>query len=307
MNSPCGILNVDKPAGITSRRAVDRVAKWVRPAKAGHAGTLDPLATGVLVVCVGPATRLVPIIQEGAKAYRARFRLGCRSNTDDTEGEIVEMPPERPIAAEDIQRLLPRFTGTIEQVPPQFSAVHVEGKRAYQLARRGREVELQPRTVTIHRLTLLDFNYPETELAIECGSGTYIRSIGRDLGELLGCGAILTNLVRTRVGPYDLASAVPFDQLDSAALADRLLPLASAVAHFPQRMLDEAELELVRHGRPVPIGDVTAAGKQTSGDAAGGDDETIRAALIAPDGTLAAIARLDAQEGLLHPANVFVR
>src|SRR3990172_9082730 len=157
MSHACGILNVNKPAGMTSRRAVDRVVERAWPQKVGHAGTLDPLATGVLVVCIGPATRLIPIIQELPKAYHATFLLGRRSDTDDIDGHVVETPDAAPVVREQLAELLPRFTGAIEQVPPQFSAVHVDGEGAYKLARRGREVEISPRTVEIHRLSLVRF------------------------------------------------------------------------------------------------------------------------------------------------------
>ena len=177
----CGVVAVDKPAGFTSRDIVDKVAAIVRPAKAGHAGTLDPLATGVLVIAVGPATRLISYIQQGRKRYVGRFRLGQRSDTDDVEGRITEGGDWTGITETMLTTAAGRFVGSISQVPPQFSAVHVDGRRAYALARRGESVELQARPVEVHSLRVTRFEPPDFELEIECGSGTYVRSIGRDL------------------------------------------------------------------------------------------------------------------------------
>ncbi len=194
-----GWLVIDKPAGITSSRVVVQLRR-ATGIKAGHAGTLDPLATGVLIVCLGPATRLIDVIHRQTKGYRARFLLGKQSDTDDIEGTVTDVVDARPVTRGDVEHALPRFVGKIAQVPPQFSAVHVQGRRAYQLARAGQEVEIEPREVEVFRLELLSFAYPELEVEIECGSGTYVRSIGRDLGALLGTGAGMSQLVRTRVG-----------------------------------------------------------------------------------------------------------
>ncbi|MEX0718102.1 MAG: tRNA pseudouridine(55) synthase TruB [Planctomycetaceae bacterium] len=289
-----GILNLHKPAGLSSRKAVDRVQRLVRPAKAGHAGTLDPLASGVLVVCVGPATRLIPIIQEGVKEYRARFLLGRTSDTDDLEGEVHEVPGgETPLPRERIKELLPRFVGDVEQVPPRFSAVHVKGQRAYDLARKGAVVDIEPRTVHVERIDLVRYEHPELDLDIACGGGTYIRSIGRDLGAALGCGALLADLVRTRVGPFTLESALPLDRLDADSLPREILPAARAVSHLPQWRCTENDLAELRHGRPIP-----AALANVPPDAA--------VAVLAPSGELAALAEHDAAEGRLAPRQVFL-
>jgi tRNA pseudouridine55 synthase len=236
----------------------------------------------------------VPLLHEQPKAYRAKFLLGRRSETDDTDSEVVETPGAQPVEKKQIVALLPRFTGAIEQVPPRFSAVHVEGERAYTLARQGRAVEIQPRSVEVHRLSLVRFEYPELELDIECGSGTYIRSIGRDLGESLGCGAVMSALVRTRVGPYRLDTATSFDDLHRETLAARLLPASSAVAHLPQHACNDAELELVRRGRPVRVPNEIEAAEPN-------------VAILSPDGSLAAIARYEPADQTLHPHTVLVR
>ena len=288
-----GLLNIDKPAGVTSRKVVDVVARLVKPAKAGHAGTLDPLATGVLVVCVGPATRLIGMVQAQPKTYRATFRLGFRSDTDDIEGTVVETTPDPAVTQADVERLLPRFVGRIEQVPPQYSAVHVEGRRAYQLARRGEEVELKARTVEVYRIELLELTGRELRLEIECGSGTYIRSIGRDLGELLGCGAVMSDLVRTRIGPFRIEDAVQLDALSTESQPEKLLPATMAVSHLPRYQCSASELESIRRGRPIRAGDIAGA-------------QAAMVAIAAPDGSLAALAEYDASGWSLAPRQVFV-
>jgi tRNA pseudouridine55 synthase len=288
-----GILNIDKPAGVTSRRVVDRVVKLVRPGKAGHAGTLDPLATGVLVVCVGKATRLIELVQEQSKSYRAMFLLGRESDTDDMEGTITETAVEREITRDEIETHLPAFLGRIEQVPPAFSAVHVAGRRAYERARAGQTVELTARTVEVFRLEITRFAYPELELDIDCGSGTYIRSIGRDLGRALGCGALMSALVRTRVGPYRLEDAIQLDELSNETLDACLLHPTTAASGLPQRVADGDEIALIRAGRPIAVGDSIEAG----GDSV---------AIVNPAGEFLALARIDADTNRLLPFRVFI-
>lgn len=288
-----GLLNIDKPAGMTSRKVVDHVARLVRPAKAGHAGTLDPLATGVLVVCVGPATRLISFIQQQPKGYRAGFLLGRTSNTDDVEGEIVETPGAEAVTREQVEQALPHFVGRIEQVPPQFSAVHVGGKRAYQLARKGADFELPAKVVEVHRLTLKTFDYPELDLEIECGSGTYIRSIGRDLGRLLGCGAVMSRLERTRVGPFSVETAVQLDDLTPGRIDAELLPASLAVDPLPRHTCDVQAMQALKNGRPV----AAPAELELS--------DGCRVAFLSPEGQLAGIGEFQAEGRLILPRQVF--
>ena len=250
----CGLLNIDKPTGMTSRQVVDHVQKLVRPEKAGHAGTLDPLATGVLIVCVGPATRLISRVQQGRKRYVGRFLLGQRSDTDDTDGEVVDGGDWSSVTRESLEQSLPEFLGTIQQTPPRISAVKVAGHRAYKLARRGEVVVLEPRPVEVYSLRITKFEPPEFELEIECGSGTYVRSIGRDMGERLGCGAVMSALRRTAIGRFEVADAVPLASLNATSLRDALLTPQAAVAELPQRRLDVAEVVRIRQGRPIPWG-----------------------------------------------------
>jgi tRNA pseudouridine55 synthase len=303
---------------MTSRQAVDIVVRAARPAKAGHAGTLDPMASGVLVVCVGSATRLIPEIQQMRKVYRAEFLLGRRSNTDDTTGEVVETSNIVPIAREEIEQALPQFIGVIDQVPPQFSAVHVDGRRAYKLARRGEQVELRARPVEIDRIDILNYEFPRLEVEIECGSGTYVRSIGRDLGEWLGCGAVMSGLVRTRIGAFRLEDAIALEDVRPETLAEHLQSAAAAVPDLRRAYCVEGDIAAIRHGRPVPYrgtqdfesGEMLASGERRawSGERRGGTQDLENGemlALLDEDGHLACLAQFDASRGLLVPKQVF--
>lgn len=204
-----GLLVIDKPAGMTSRDAVNRIQRLLtRGTKIGHTGTLDPLATGVLVLCIGRATKLADHIQAMGKTYNTRIRLGAVSDTDDADGKTVVAPDALPPTLEAIHELLSGFLGNIEQLPPSYSALKVGGRRAYDLARRGQEVKLEPRIVRIDRIDLLQYDWPYIDLEIDCGKGTYIRSIARDLGLRLGTGGLVQMLRRTRVGPFTANGAI---------------------------------------------------------------------------------------------------
>jgi tRNA pseudouridine55 synthase len=219
----------------------------------GHAGTLDPLATGVLVVCVGQATRLIPYVQQMPKHYRATFLLGHRSETDDVEGEVTAIMGARPPSHQALNDALPQFLGDIEQVPPAHSAVKVGGRRAYKLARAGKTIELSPRTVTIHRLEIRRYEYPELELDVECGSGTYVRSLGRDLAAALGTFAVMSALQRISIGGFHVDDAIALDQLTAEAVRRNLQPAISAVGGLQRVHLDDWQLGELRHGRPAAM------------------------------------------------------
>jgi tRNA pseudouridine55 synthase len=259
-----GLLVLDKPAGFTSRDAVNRVQRLVRPAKVGHAGTLDPIATGVLVVLLGPATRLTDHVQRLPKRYRGTFLLGRTSPSDDVElpsEPLLNAPvPSRPA----IEAALPQFVGTIRQVPPAFSAIKVEGRKAYDLARKGRPPELEPRPVTIHALAIAHYDFPELVLDIECGSGAYVRSLGRDLARALGTGAVMSALERTAIGPFTVEGAIDPRALTAETLAASMLPAALAVADLPSISVTDDEVAELRHGRfldrpaPAPEGEFAA-------------------------------------------------
>lgn len=280
---PFGILNVYKAKYVTSRAAVNVVERAVKPAKAGHAGTLDPMATGVLLVCIGKATRLVSRIQQLPKIYRSTFVFGQVSPTDDATGTVTATGAAVPDESA-VRQLLPDFTGDIEQTPPRFSAVHIDGKRAYKLARRGEEVKLQPKAVHIARFDLLEVRGAEFEFEIECGSGTYIRSLARDLGERLGCGGLMSALERTRIGPFAASDSIevgggatPLRPLSEADVRDKLRSPLIALPGVPQHTCDAEQTHRVRLGRPIDVEEVGA----------GDGDET---ALLDPDGKLIALA-----------------
>lgn len=287
-----GLLNIDKPAGMTSRDVVDAVLRLVRPEKAGHAGTLDPLATGVLVVGIGQATRLVSHVQAQRKVYQATFVLGQTSDTDDVDGDVVSLRDAPRVTRDAVSFVLPRFLGQVEQVPPRFSAIKVGGRRAYQRARTGEHVELAPRRVDIHRIEITQFEYPRFSVEIECGSGTYVRSIGRDIGLALGSGAVLSVLRRTRIGIFHVEDAVQLAELTEASLPQRLLPARAAVADLPQVVVDRANLLELHHGRAVLAANVPAV--STSG---------ATVAVLTALGDLAAVAVV--QDGRMQPQLVF--
>jgi tRNA pseudouridine55 synthase len=293
-----GLLNINKPAGLTSRRVVDHVAKLVRPNKAGHAGTLDPLATGVLVVCVGKATRLIELVQAQPKTYEATFLLGRQSDTDDVTGIVTEVAVSSEITRAQIEETLPAFCGRIQQVPPSFSAVHVDGRRAYDLARRGEAVAIEAREVDVHRLELTRFASPEIDLVIECGSGTYVRSIGRDLGQRLGCGAVMSALVRTRIGPFHIEDAVTLEQLNRETLDQFLLPPTTALADMPRYVASADDLVNVRAGRPFGSELEAGSGLEAS------DGASI--AVVTINDELLCLGEFDRRRNRLLPRRVFV-
>jgi tRNA pseudouridine55 synthase len=246
-----GLLVIDKPGGLTSRAVVDRVQHWF-PAttRIGHTGTLDPLATGVLVLCVGSATRLVEYFQRMKKTYQTCLTLGSRSDTDDADGAVMAVKGASPPARSDILTGLERFVGEIEQVPPAYSAANIQGRRAYALARKGRQVDLAPRVIQIHAIDVIAYDYPHLELEVCCGKGTYVRSLARDLGEFLGCGALVQTLRRTHVGPFVAENGLRLD-LDPATAAEHLLPLSAALADLPQMQFSVEESRRLRHGQQV--------------------------------------------------------
>jgi tRNA pseudouridine55 synthase len=290
-NAYAGLLVVDKPAGLTSRDVVDRAARWFpRRTRLGHTGTLDPLATGVLVLCVGEATRLTEYVQRMRKTYEAGILLGARSTTDDADGDITRVANATPPDRDQVDAALVPFIGRIGQVPPPYSAARVAGRRAYQLARSGKTVDLAPRDVEISRIELLEYDYPRLRVKIQCGKGTYIRSLARDLGEALGCGAMVETLRRTSVGCFKIAQAITLD-VDATHAHSHLLPLASAVSEMQRVTLGAEELTRLRQGMRIP-------------SPVPPDDKIAEVAVFAEDGALAAIASVDAKERVLQPEKV---
>lgn len=253
-----GVLAIDKPGGMTSRDVVNRIQKIVRPVKVGHTGTLDPLATGVLLLAIGPATRLVEFSQESSKGYEADFRFGQQSDTLDVEGTVVPLPQTIPPTQEALLAEVGRWIGKVEQVPPRFSAVHVGGRRAYDLARQGEDFELKPRPVEIHSIDVQNYAYPRMTLRIECGSGTYIRSLGSDIARRLGSDAVMSRLVRTNVGAIALADCVQLDALSTPeCVTEHLHPPQVLLETLPQVTLVEGACRRIRNGQPLATTEVS--------------------------------------------------
>lgn len=253
MIEPWGLLVLDKPQGLTSHRAVQRVARALGVRRAGHAGTLDPMATGVLLVAVGRATRLVEYLVGHDKTYTARVRLGELRDTLDRDGEVVATRVVPPLRREDVEAVLERFLGTSEQIPPAFAAIKQGGEPLHRKARRGERVEAPARRITIHRLTLLGFEPPDLELEVECSKGTYVRALARDVGEALGTAATLWALRRTRSGPFSVEGAVTLEALEAAGpgASARLVGPAEMLRELPQQTVGKDGAALLREGRPV--------------------------------------------------------
>lgn len=296
-----GVLNFDKPEGLTSRDVVNVVQRLVRPHKVGHAGTLDPMATGVLLVCIGKATRLIPMLQSSPKTYVAEFQLGQVSATDDSSGDVevsnVELQGPPP-TQEDVERELKSFQGTIDQVPPKFSAVKVNGHRAYKKAREGEDVELSAKKVTIHQIELLDYKWPRVVVSIECGSGTYIRSIARDLGEQLGCGGLMSGLQRTQIGEFSSSNGISLDDINAENVDQLMVNPLKVVSHIPHYPCSVVEREHLRNGGSFSARQNTADLEEMKG-------RTI--ALTTEDGEhLLAFAEIKL-DGKVQPRQMFVR
>jgi len=264
-----GLLNINKPSGMTSRDVVDRVQRLVRPAKAGHAGTLDPLASGVLVVCVGPATRLVPYIQKMPKHYQAAFLLGRESDTEDVEGSVVEVACSHQPSRDELQEVLRHFIGKVSQRPPNYSALKIKGQRAYKLARAGKRVELAARTVTIHDLRLVSYEYPQLRLDVVCGSGTYVRSLGRDIAAQSGTTAVMSALARTAIGCFRLEESIAAETLATDGAARHLLPASLATEGLPAVTLTDGEIRKVTRGMTIENQFKTSVGEIAAMDTSG--------------------------------------
>jgi tRNA pseudouridine55 synthase len=255
-----GVLVIDKPSGLTSHDVVQRVRRFAKQRRVGHLGTLDPLATGVLPIALGEATKLSQLLTHGRKAYSGKIRLGIETNTYDREGEVVaEYAGGCPTRAE-VERALAAFHGKIQQTPPPFSAIKRGGEAAYALARRGEEVRLEPRDVTIYEIDLRAYDPPFIDLSVECSAGTYLRSIAHDLGARLGTGGHLWELCRTRSGPFRLDQAVALDRLDEEGAA-RLIPMVDATG-LPSYEVDVGVARRVSQGVQLDRLDVRGAPRE---------------------------------------------
>jgi tRNA pseudouridine55 synthase len=281
-----GVLNINKPSGMTSHDVVQKVRRIAQEKRVGHTGTLDPLATGVLVLCVGKATRIAQYLEAGEKEYDAVMRLGVTTDTLDAEGRVLETKQYTPPPLQNIIDALARFRGEIMQQPPLFSAIKVGGIPSYKLARRGTAAVLTPRRVTIYRIDLAAYDDPFVRLRVRCSKGTYIRSLCADIGESLGMGAHLSNLVRTRSGRFSVENALSLEHLAEQGVEKALVPLDEALADFPAATVNEGDAGRVRHGNPVAF-------------AAPAPGQGGRIRVHDPSGNLLAIAR--AEGGMLRP------
>jgi len=253
-----GILPVEKGPGVTSFQVVAHLRRVLRAPRIGHGGTLDPAATGLLPILIGEATKLTPYLVDLDKEYVATVRLGVTTESQDLSGAVLETRPVPPLDAAAIEAALAPLVGVIRQVPPMFSALHRGGKRLYELARQGVEVDREPREVTVHSIRLVSVSLPDFVIHVRCGKGTYVRTLAADVGAALGCGSALAGLVRTRVGPYALESAVPWDEVRQARTGDtlwpRLLPPDSALAGLAPVHLDADGARAFAHGQAVAAG-----------------------------------------------------
>lgn len=293
-----GFLAIDKPAGWTSHDVVAKTRRLTNVRRVGHAGTLDPFATGLLVVGVGKATRLIQYVQNTTKTYEATFKLGAETDTFDPEGEITRRAEPLSWPSPDlVSTILSRYTGTLEQVPPAYSAVHVDGKRAYELARAGQDVDIPARTVTIHAIEITCYEPPMLDLTIVCSTGTYIRSLARDIGRELGTYAYCEKLRRTSSGAFDVEHAISLDAFDPDTFreswADICLPPDAAVQSFEPVELTGAQTTAWYHGQSLRDG-ISAPGSDTG--------TVVR--VYAAGGSFAGLGRFEAANEL-RPVLVF--
>jgi len=290
----CGILNINKPSGMTSHDVVLRVRKISGQKRVGHAGTLDPLATGVLILCLGQATRVAEYLMASDKMYRARVRLGVTTDTYDTEGRVTGQAGAEGITRAQVERELSGFVGSLEQTPPMYSAIKHKGTPLYRLARRGQVVARKARKVEIRTLRLTEWAPPQLEIEVHCSKGTYIRSLAHDLGQRLGCGAHLAGLTRMASGHFSIEQAITLEELEQAFAkgegASLLQPLDVALQAFPSVIVDQATESKIGFGQRVRLSEAP---------------EALMCRAYSADGRLLALLRYDAG-GLWQPHKVFV-
>lgn len=288
-NAISGVLVVDKPVGMTSHEVVQAVRNGTGIRRAGHTGTLDPRASGVLVILIGPAVRLSEFVSAADKRYQAIIRLGGATDTFDADGKFTRQETPVNVTEEEFEKVLKTFEGEIEQVPPQYSAVKVQGRKAYEMARKGEEVELEPRIIQVHHLEVLEWTPPEVVVDVHCSSGTYVRSLANDLGETLGTGAYLVGLRRTKNGRFTLRDAVPLRKLQEAFQAGNwyqyLIPAAEALADWPAVELNPDEVEEVRHGHRVKADPDTPLEKRVRGVSTQGELVALMECMEGEDGS----------------------
>lgn len=288
-NAISGALVVDKPVGMTSHDVVQAIRNGTNLRRAGHTGTLDPRASGVLVILVGPAVRLSEYVSASDKRYQAIIRLGGTTDTFDGEGKFTPSKDPLNVTEAEFEEALKTFVGEIEQVPPAYSAVKVGGRKAYEMARKGEEVELEPRKIMVHHLEVLEWTPPEVVIDVHCSSGTYVRSLANDLGQKLGCGAYLVGLRRTKSGRFTLRDATPLRKLQEAFTAGNwyqyLIPAAEALGDWPSVELNPDEVEGVRHGHRVKAKEADTVNEKVRGVSTQGELVALMELTIQADGS----------------------
>lgn len=300
-----GILNIDKPAGITSFDVVARVRRLTGCRRTGHAGTLDPDATGVLIVCLGQGTRMVELLGDSRKTYVAEIQLGMTTDTYDASGRVTSTGDCSGVDITRLRHALARFTGAIQQVPPMYSALKVQGKPLYQLARAGIEMELASRPVNIYKLELISWSSPMFEVRVECGKGTYIRSLAHDIGKELGCGGHMKALKRTGCGGFDIVDSITLDELEADVQTGKWLeylhPVDSAALHLPAVILDDEKARMARSGRSLELG----VACMNEGTEAGPPSPELRCRAYDESGEFIALMEYKFEEHCWHPFRVF--
>lgn len=305
-----GTLNLNKASGPTSHDVIDQVRRIFGQKRVGHAGTLDPMATGVLVVCLGKATRIVEYLSGGEKEYRAALTLGATTDTQDSTGEIASESDASAVTLDALENAARSFVGQIQQVPPMVSAVKHQGQRLYKLAREGKTVERAARAVTVHSIDIADFrpgSRAEAEIVVRCSSGTYIRTLCADIGEALGCGGMMSGLVRTRVGRFALEQSVTVEQLGEAQsdgrLGDYVISMADALGDMPAVVLDAEGVDRAMHGLAVDVGRGQHVPAQHRHVPAQHGEPGAIVRMMSDDGELVAIGVVS-EQGIVRPRKV---
>ena len=313
--SVSGILNLNKPPDCTSFDMVRRVRRLAREKKVGHGGTLDPLATGVLPVCIGRATRVSEFLADSSKSYQAVMKFGVATDTYDAEGTVTETADASHLTLETVEEAMGPFRGTILQEPPMYSALKHQGKRLYELAREGVTVEREKRETAVHKLQIINWDPPNATIYVDCGRGTYVRSLAHDIGQALGVGAHLTELVRLRTGPFDVKDAVTPDEFEEAVNGgtweDLLFPMDFALSNMPAAVLDRRGERAALNGQPIPVAyldydRITTAAAQLS-NAYREPGELILCRAYSLDGRFLAILSSPTPRGPWSPKRVFAQ
>jgi tRNA pseudouridine55 synthase len=305
-----GILNINKPLGPTSFNIVATVKRLSGERRVGHAGTLDPSATGVLPVCLGQGTRIIEFLMETTKAYRAEIELGISTDTYDASGRIIQKTDPSGISQGEVETALSSFLGLIHQVPPAYSAVKIRGRPLYKLARAGINVERNSRLVTIHNIKFIDWKPPIITIEVVCGKGTYIRSLAHDLGQVLGCGALLKSLVRLRYGLFDIRDSISLPQLENAFRHNYwqhyIYPIDSVLLHFKAVVVSEDVRQDIKNGRSIVLEDCISDNKSDDFNTQIVENSSgNRCRIYAIDGRFLGVIRFNSEKRQWQPEKVF--